>query len=201
MVRAAGLAISGGTEEEAAMARSAQARKQAPEDDIADRVAALDWGGSATSSIRTAAPPPAHCSRRMNARHCPRAMTRSASIASRVIMGRHGFGRGEYKYFAYPLPDTVAALRASLYPPLRRVANRWNEADRARRALSRPSTPPISSAATRPGRSGRRRCCCNTAPATTIACIRTSTASMSSRCRSPFLLSRRATTSPAANSC
>ena len=41
-------------------------------------------------------------------------------------MGRHGFGRGEYKYFAYPLPETVAALRASLYRPLAAVANRWN---------------------------------------------------------------------------
>src|SRR5579872_4224526 len=47
---------------------------------------------------------------------------------SRVVMGRHGFGRGEYKYFAYPLPDLIAQLRPALYAKLRGVADRWNEA-------------------------------------------------------------------------
>jgi uncharacterized protein len=45
---------------------------------------------------------------------------------SHVVMARHGFGQGEYRYFRYPLPDPVAALRAAIYPRLAPIANAWN---------------------------------------------------------------------------
>jgi len=94
---------------------------------IAKRVAALDWtaissqldsfGCATTGQLLS----PDACAA-ISSRYGEDAIYRS-----RIIMGRHGFGRGEYKYFAYPLPGTIAELRAALYAPLAVVANRWNE--------------------------------------------------------------------------
>jgi hypothetical protein len=95
--------------------------------DIEARLAALDWA-RVTRSLEDegCATLPALLS--------PRECAELAALydvegrfRSRVVMARHGFGRGEYKYFAYPLPEIVAALRAALYPPLAALANRWNE--------------------------------------------------------------------------
>jgi hypothetical protein len=70
----------------------------------------------------------------------PRLLDRTACLAaaaawqgegrfrSRIVMARHGFGRGEYRYFDYALPDPVERLRSALYPPLAEVANRWRAA-------------------------------------------------------------------------
>lgn len=95
---------------------------------IADRVAALDWAqiaakldahGSATTGPLLGAP---ECAAIAGL------YAGDSAFRSRIVMARHGFGRGEYKYFAYPLPEAVAALRAALYPPLAEIANSWNEA-------------------------------------------------------------------------
>ena len=49
------------------------------------------------------------------------------AFRAEIVMARHGYGRGAYRYYAYPLPAPIATLRASLYPPLSRIANAWAE--------------------------------------------------------------------------
>jgi uncharacterized protein len=95
---------------------------------IDQRVAALDWTAIASElgayGCATTGPllTPDECGA------LAQSYAEDKPFRSRIVMSRHGFGRGEYKYFAYPLPDIVAALRSALYPPLADMANRWNEA-------------------------------------------------------------------------
>jgi hypothetical protein len=105
------------------------ARERAPasaERALATDVAALDWAGIAAQldayGCATTGPllTPAQCVA------FAETYPSEAPFRSRIVMARHGFGRGEYKYFAYPLPDLVAELRTALYPPLADIANRWN---------------------------------------------------------------------------
>ncbi len=56
-----------------------------------------------------------------------RLYSRDEPFRSHIHMARHGFGKGEYKYFSYPLPDLVLMLREKIYPKLVPIANAWNE--------------------------------------------------------------------------
>jgi hypothetical protein len=100
----------------------------APASDIAARVDAIDWIKASHDldaqgcAVLNGLLSPDEC--RALAAFYPD----DALFRSRVVMGRHGFGRGEYKYFAYPLPELIAQLRPALYARLRDLANRWNEA-------------------------------------------------------------------------
>jgi hypothetical protein len=97
---------------------------------LSGRVAALDWSrietaldaeGAATTGVLLS---PAECA----ALEALYDGEDPGLFRSRVVMAKHGFGRGEYKYFAAPLPEPVAALRAALYPRLMPLANRWHAA-------------------------------------------------------------------------
>jgi uncharacterized protein len=93
-----------------------------------DRLKAIDWaevfeeldagGGAVIESLIPAAECEALAALYVDERR----------FRSRIVMARHGFGRGEYKYFSYPLPEPIERLRTALYPPLAELANRWHEA-------------------------------------------------------------------------
>lgn len=106
---------------------SVQRNNAEGESTIAARVAAVDWGRVA-SDLDTAGwarfpklLTPAECEA------LAQLYADDTRFRSKVIMARHGFGKGEYKYFSYPLPDLIAACRPALYERLAPIANRWNE--------------------------------------------------------------------------
>jgi uncharacterized protein len=94
---------------------------------IANRVAALDWTeiieelNNQGCAMVTSVLMPTEC--RLLAAMYPE----ERYFRNRILMAQHGFGRGEYKYFAYPLPEIVAALREAFYRQLSKVANQWNK--------------------------------------------------------------------------
>jgi hypothetical protein len=94
--------------------------------DAAQRIDALDWQGAAQAlddrghALLPGLVPPQACEAIAGL------YAQEAGFRSRVVMQRHGFGRGEYKYFGYPLPPMIGAMRAALYPHLVPIANRWN---------------------------------------------------------------------------
>ena len=89
---------------------------------------AIDWGrvsqelDASGNAVLEGLLPPGECERLAGL------YRQGALFRHRIVMARHGFGRGEYKYFGYPLPEPIAGLRATLYPPLAEIANRWHDA-------------------------------------------------------------------------
>jgi len=110
------------------MANLAMPRQRiATADALETRLAALDWDalGAALDARGYATTGPL-----LDATACAALAAlyeADAGFRSTVVMQRHGFGRGEYKYFSYPLPDIVQDLRSAFYPRLAPIANRWNE--------------------------------------------------------------------------
>jgi hypothetical protein len=98
-----------------------------PAPDIAARVGAIDWAQTESEldtqgcAVLKGLLSPDEC------RALAALYPDDAHFRSRIVMGRHGFGRGEYRYFSYPLPDIITALRPALYARLQGIANHWNE--------------------------------------------------------------------------
>jgi hypothetical protein len=95
---------------------------------MAKRVATRDWKAAADELDKHGSALVANLLAADECRKLAETYSDDRHFRSRIVMSRHGFGRGEYKYFAYPLPPLIASLREALYAPLAEIANRWNEA-------------------------------------------------------------------------
>lgn len=121
---ATGAGRTGGTKRPTPPGRTAGA----PAVSVTERVAALSWQEIGAELDAHGAAVARGVLSREECEQLAASYAAEAPFRSRIVMSRHGFGRGEYKYFAYPLPDLVAELRTALYPHLADIANRWNEA-------------------------------------------------------------------------
>ena len=101
--------------------------KRRPETAAADSIAGVDWRQVAASLDERGYATTAALLTTEQCRGLTVLYDRDEAFRSRVVMQRHAFGRGEYKYLRYPLPDTVEALRQAIYPRLVPIANRWRE--------------------------------------------------------------------------
>jgi hypothetical protein len=111
------------------MKSAAQGIRPAPSpSSITARVAGIDWGQAASDLDAQGCAVLKGLLLRDECRALAALYPDDTHFRSRVVMGRHGFGRGEYKYFCYPLPQLIGELRPALYAQLRGLANRWNEA-------------------------------------------------------------------------
>ena len=101
--------------------------RRQPEAATAERVAEVDWRQIATSLDEQGYATTAALLTSEQCRGLAALYVQDEAFRSRVVMQRHGFGRGEYKYLRYPLPAIVEALRQAIYPHLAPIANRWRE--------------------------------------------------------------------------
>ena len=101
--------------------------RRQPEAVAANRVARVDWRQAAASLDDRGYATTAALLTSEQCRGLAALYEREEAFRSRVVMQRHGFGRGEYKYLRYPLPPIVEALRQAVYPQLAPIANRWRE--------------------------------------------------------------------------
>src|ERR1700724_3047801 len=102
--------------------------RRRPEAAAVEGITAVDWRNVASSLDERGYATSAALLTTEECRGLASLYDRDEAFRSRVVMQRHAFGRGEYKYLRYPLPSVVEALRQAIYPQLAPIANRWRAA-------------------------------------------------------------------------